>query len=94
MEEAKQQNLLTGIKYLYILFFFAFLAGIFSPIITGSFPDKPLIGILILEVGLIGVLVLYKATKEEAKRMKYLFMGTLVIISDMIFIMASVGRFG
>jgi hypothetical protein len=94
VEEAKQQNIITGVKYIYILFFFAFLSGIFSPIITGYGGDKPLIGILVLWVGLVGVLVLYKGAKEEEKRLKYLIMGTLVIISDLFFILAATGRFG
>ena len=94
MEEAKQQTILTGLKYVYILFFFGFLSGIFYPIITGNSPDKALTGILVLWVGLIGVLLLFKAAKEEQNRLKYLVMGTITVISDMFFIFAAVGMFG
>jgi multisubunit Na+/H+ antiporter MnhB subunit len=94
VEEAKQQNIITGLKYIYLLFFFGFLSGLFYPIVTGYAPDKALTGILILWIGLIGILLLYKAAKEEEKRLKYLIMGTIVVISDMFFIIAATGRFG
>ena len=49
---AKQSKIISGIKYIYLLAFFALLAGVFHPIITDSPIDGMIKGILILFVGL------------------------------------------
>lgn len=94
MDELKQAHLITGIKYIYLIFFFAFLSGIFSPIITSVYPDKPLMGMLILFVGLIGPLMFYHAAKNENKRLKYIILGSVITFVDMIFIISATGQFG
>jgi len=94
MRDVEVNNTITGLKYLYLLFYFGFLSGIFYPIIYGISPDKALTGILVLLVGLIGILLLFKAAKEEEKRLRYLIMGTITVIADLFFIFAATGRFG
>ena len=94
MQETKLQNNNTGSKYVYLLFFFAFLSGLFYPIVTGNSPDKALTGVLILWVGLIGILLIFKGAKDEEKKLKYLIMGTITVIADLVFIFAATGMFG
>ena len=73
---------LLGFKYVYLIVFFALLSGFFYPFITGSGFDDVIGGILVLFVGLVGGILLYKATTSETKREIFFATGfTLIGIS-------------
>ena len=59
---------LTSFKYIYLVVFFALLAGLFYPLITDTSFDGVIIGVLVLFVGLAGGILLYRSTQFEKKR--------------------------
>ncbi|MHA7733472.1 hypothetical protein [Nitrosopumilus sp. S6] len=59
---------LTGFKYVYLVAFFALLAGFFHPLITNTSFDSFVVGVLVLFVGLAGGVLLYKAATSEKRR--------------------------
>ena len=61
-------RLLSGFKYVYLTVFFALLAGLFYPFITGTSFGPLIAGVLILFLGLAGGVLLYKAAISEARR--------------------------
>lgn len=85
-------KILGGVKYAYIAVFFAMLAGVFNPLITGQSFDRVIIGVVVLFVGLAGAILLYKAAISEKRRMIYLGSGFVLIITSIIFIYALIGR--
>lgn len=88
----KSSKILSGIKYVYITVFFALLAGLFSPLITGQGFDLVIIGVIILSVGLVGAILVYKATTSEKRRIIYLGSGFALITISLIFIYDITGR--
>jgi len=63
----KHSKVISGIKYAYLLVFFALVASIFHPIITGLPIDGLIIGILILIVGLGGGILVYKGITSQKR---------------------------
>jgi len=59
---------LIGFKYIYLVVFFALLAGLFHPLITDTSFDGVMIGVLTLFVGLAGGVLLHRSTQFEKKR--------------------------
>ena len=51
----------SGFRIIYLAAFFALLAGVFHPFLTGSSIGIVIAGIMILSVGLAGAILLYKA---------------------------------
>ncbi len=88
----KSSKILSGIKYVYITVFFALLAGLFSPLITGQGFDLVIIGVIILSVGLVGAILVYKAATSEKRRIIYLGSGFALITISLIFIYDITGR--
>lgn len=84
---------LGGIKYAYLVAFFALLSGIFHPIITGASFDNVIIGILVLFVGLAGGVLVYKAATSEKRRGLYLGGGFALIAISLAYIFQLTGRF-
>ena len=75
-------RLLSGFKYVYLTVFFALLAGLFYPFITGTSIGPLVAGILVLFLGLAGGVLLYKAAISETRRGIQLGGGfTLIAIS-------------
>jgi len=73
---------LTGFKYIYLVAFFALLAGLFHPLITDTSFGGVITGVLILFVGLAGGVLLYRSATSENRRGIFLGGGfTLIIIS-------------
>ena len=68
----------------------------FSPVISGKYSDKVFTGVLVLFGGLMGALLIYKATKEgnENKKLTYILVGGIIMFLDSVMIMASTGIFG
>ena len=84
--------MLTGFKYLYLVAFFALLAGFFHPIITNTSFDSVISGVLILFVGLAGGVLLYKSVTSENRRMMFLGGGFGLISISLYYIFQFTGR--
>ena len=86
-------KILAGSKYIYLVFFFALLSGMFYPIITHSSSEGVIEGVLILFVGLAGSLLLYKAGTSDKSQKGYLIAGFAIIAIALVLVYATLGRF-
>lgn len=64
----------TSFKYVYLVMFFTLLAGFFSPLITGNSFEPVISGVVVLFVGLIGGILVYKSATSE--KIKVIYFGT------------------
>jgi len=85
-------KILTSFKYIYLVAFFALLAGFFHPLITNTSFDSVVIGVLILFVGLAGGILLYKAATSEKKQEIFLGGGFVLMAISLYYIIALTGR--
>lgn len=85
-------RMLTGFKYIYLIAFFALLAGFFHPIITNTSFDSVIGGVLILFVGLAGGILLYKSATTGNKRIIFLSGGFVLMSISLYFIFQFAGR--
>ncbi len=86
-------KVITGVKYIYLVIFFALLAGFFHPIITYTSFDNVITGTLVLFIGLAGGVLVYKATTSESKRGIFFGGGFGLIAISLYFIFQMTGRF-
>ena len=86
-------KVITGVKYIYLVVFFALLAGFFHPIITDTSFDNLITGTLVLFVGLAGGVLVYKATTSESKRGIFFGGGFGLIAISLYFVFQMTGRF-
>ncbi len=86
-------KVITGAKYIYLVVFFALLAGFFHPIITDTSFDNVITGSLVLFIGLAGGVLVYKATTSESKREIFFGGGFGLIAISLYFIFQMTGRF-
>ncbi len=84
--------MLTGFKYIYLVVFFALLAGFFHPLITNTSFDSVIVGVLVLFVGLAGGVLLYKSATSEKKRELFLGGGFALIAISLYYIFQITGR--
>ncbi len=84
---------ITGVKYIYLIVFFALLAGFFHPLITNTSFDNVIIGTIILFVGLAGGILVYKATTLETKKEIFLAGGFVLIAISLFYVFQITGRF-
>ena len=85
-------KILVGFKYIYLVSFFALLAGFFHPLITNTSFDSVVIGVLILFVGLTGGVLLYKSATSEKKQEIFLGGGFILMAISLYYIIAFTGR--
>ena len=85
-------KLLVSFKYVYLVAFFALLAGFFHPLITNTSFDGVVIGVLVLFVGLAGGILLYKAATSENKRIIFLGAGFTLMTISLYFIFGLTGK--
>ena len=85
-------KLLSGFKYVYLVAFFALLAGFFHPLITNTSFDSVVVGVLILFVGLAGGILLYKAATSEKRRGIFLGGGFTLMAVSLYYIFEISGR--
>lgn len=85
-------KLLIGFKYIYLVAFFALLAGLFYPLITNTSFDGVFIGVLILFVGLAGGVLLYRSATSEKKRGIFLGGGFALMAISLYYIIQLTGR--
>ena len=78
------------IKYVYLIAFFALLAGVLAPIVnpleTGVTLDESIIGIGILFVGLVGGILIFKSTTSVENRTTFVIIGIALMIICAVFI--------
>ncbi len=86
-------KVITGAKYIYLVVFFALLAGFFHPIITDTSFDNLITGTLVLFIGLAGGVLVYKATTSESKRGIFFGGGFGLIAISLYFVFQMTGRF-
>ena len=82
----------SGFKYIYLLAFFALLSGFFHPLITDSSFDSVVFGVVVLFVGLVGGILLYKSATSEKRREIYFAGGFALIVISSAFIFQLTGR--
>ncbi|HSD04447.1 MAG TPA: hypothetical protein VLB45_01675 [Nitrosopumilaceae archaeon] len=86
-------KILAGVKYVYLIFFFALLSGMFYPIIeNGANANQVAIGVMILFVGLAGALCLYKAGTSEKRQRTYLIAGFAILSIALLLVFSAAGR--
>jgi len=83
---------ITGAKYVYLIVFFAFLAGIFHPLINERPLDDVIFGVIVLFVGLAGSILVYKSATTENKRGIFLGAGFGLIAISFYYIIQFTGR--
>jgi uncharacterized membrane protein YjjP (DUF1212 family) len=82
----------TSFKYVYLVVFFALLSGFFHPLITGNSGEDVIGGIIVLFIGLIGGILLYKSATSESKRIIYFVGGFTLIAISLALIFQITGR--
>ena len=82
----------SGFKYIYLLAFFALLSGFFHPLITGNSFDSVISGVVVLFVGLVGGILLYKSATSEKRREIYFAGGLGLVATSLAFIFQITGR--
>jgi len=85
-------KVITGIKYVYLIAFFALLAGFFHPLITNTNFDSVIVGVIILFVGLTGGILLYKAATSDKRKPIFLGGGFALISISLFYIFQLTGR--
>ena len=71
-------------RYVYLLAIFALLSGVFFPLITPGIPyDYVILGTATLLLGLIGAIVLFKATTSDNRRGILVAIGFVLIAISM-----------
>jgi len=88
----KSSIALTGFKYIYLVAFFALLAGLFYPLITNTSFDGVIVGVLVLFLGLAGGVLLYRAATSEKIRGIYLGGGFTLMAISLYYIFQLTGR--
>ena len=74
-------------RYVYLLAIFALLAGVFFPLITPGVPfDHVIQGTATLFLGLVGAILLFKATTSDKRRGIFIAMGSALIIISLVLI--------
>jgi uncharacterized membrane protein YjjP (DUF1212 family) len=74
-------------RYAYLLVFFVLLAGIFFPLITPGVPfDLVIQGTATLFLGLVGAILLFKATTSDKRRGIFIAVGFALIAVSLILI--------
>ena len=86
-------KVITGVKYIYLIAFFALLAGFFHPIITDTSFDNLITGTLVLFIGLAGGVLVYKATTSESKIGIFFGGGFGLIAISLYLVFQMTGRF-
>lgn len=85
-------KIISGVKYGYLVAFFALLSGIFYPFIQGGTLDYTILGIIVLFVGLAGTILVYKAATSDKKRGIYIGIGFGLVAISLFYILSFTGR--
>ncbi len=74
---------LKAIKYSYLVGFFALLAGVFNPIVTDSSPFDTIAGIIILFIGLLGGILIYRGAISQKSVGPLLITGLILVATSL-----------
>lgn len=85
-------KVITGVKYAYLLTFFALLSGLFYPLIQGGTEDFVALGVIMFIIGLAGGILVYKATTSAKRRGIYLGGGFGLMLFSLFYILQITGR--
>jgi peptidoglycan/LPS O-acetylase OafA/YrhL len=85
-------KILAGAKYIYLIFFFALLSGMFYPVITHSNGDSVVEGVLILFIGLAGGVSIYKAGTSDKHQKAYLITGFAILAISLVLVYAALQK--
>lgn len=85
-------RVLVSFKYVYLIAFFALLAGFFHPLITDTSFVGVIIGVLILFLGLSGGVLLYKSATSDTRRGIFLAGGFVLITISLYYIFQIAGK--
>ncbi len=85
-------TLLTSFKYIYLIIFFTLLAGVFYPLITMTPYTDTVSGVLVLLLGLVGGILLYKAATSYNKRTIFLGSGFALLGLSLFLVFNLTGR--
>ena len=66
---------ISSFKYIYLIIFFMLLAGFFQPLVSGVDGDMLLAGTLVLLLGLLGGILLWKSAYDKNNRVVYMGLG-------------------
>ena len=89
LESTKTSNTTTILaqipRYVYLLAIFALLSGVFFPLITPGIPfDDVIQGVAILFLGLVGGILLFKATTSDNRRGILIAIGFVLITTCLV----------
>ncbi len=74
-------------RYVYLLAIFALLSGVFFPLITHGIPfDHVIQGVAVLFLGLVGTILLFKATTSDNRRGILIAIGFALITISLVLI--------
>ena len=90
--ELSGSKILSGAKYIYLIFFFALLSGMFYPVITHSSGGTVVEGTLILFIGLAGAVLLFKAGTSDKHQKGYLIAGFAILALSLVLVYAALGK--
>ena len=87
-KNSKPMTILAQIpRYAYLLAIFALLSGVFFPLITPGIPyDYVILGTATLFLGLVGAIVLFKATTSDNRRVDFFLIGFVLIAISLVLI--------
>ena len=87
-KNSKPMTILAQIpRYAYMLAIFALLSGVFFPLITPVVPyDYVIQGTATLFLGLVGAIVLFKATTSDNRRADFFLIGFVLIAISLVLI--------
>ena len=85
-------EVLTGFTYIYLLAFFALLAGLFHPLINNNSFGEVIGGVFVLFLGLIGGILLYKTATSESNRVVFLVIGLALMTASLLLVFQLTGR--
>ena len=89
---SKHTKIISGIKYVYLLAFFALLAGVFHPFITDSPKENIVYGISTLFFSMVGGILVYKGITSSEKQLTLTSIGLGIMIVSL-FLISQIGNF-
>ncbi len=81
---------LTCIKVAYLIGFFALLSGVFYPFVSGGSLAEVIAGVLVLFMGLLGGLAVYRSTSSKSPKPLFVT-GFLIIVTSFTLILVMSG---
>ena len=91
--ERLTSKLIGGGKYVYLAVLFVLLSGFFYPVITGASFEGVVVGTLVLSLGLVGAILVYKGVTLNERRGVYMGAGFGLLAASLFLILLLTNRF-